>query len=174
MALCERCGSIQIARARPHPADKAVALLTSKRPFVCRRCGWRGWRSWTDSDLAQLSKYSSSGIAEVDPALIVLDTPRSKRKIRQDRRENRRVPSEAQLDALPNEFGLSTQDLENAVATEGPPSPTGKTRRRRTYGGLRRSRRSEIVAALAMSALAMFLFAMLGLTGSCSGSTEPL
>src|SRR5688572_22966676 len=71
-ALCEQCGSIRIVRAQSTPADRLVAILTWKRPFVCRRCGWRGRRYWTDKDLRKLLDYGAGG-AETDPALSVLD-----------------------------------------------------------------------------------------------------
>lgn len=74
MAVCEQCGSIRIVRARPEPLDRVVRLFTSKRPFLCRRCGWQGRRGWTDADLLALTNYGAGG-AESDPALAVLDGP---------------------------------------------------------------------------------------------------
>ncbi len=65
-------GSIGIVRARPESADRLVALFTSKRPFLCRRCGWRARRDWTDQALRKLTNYGAGG-AEPDPLLASLD-----------------------------------------------------------------------------------------------------
>ncbi len=65
-------GSIGIVRARPESADRLVALFTSKRPFLCRRCGWRARRDWTDEALRKLTNYGAGG-AEPDPLLASLD-----------------------------------------------------------------------------------------------------
>jgi len=150
MALCERCGSIQIVRARSRLADRAVALLTAKRPFVCRRCGWRGRRAWTDSDLAKLADLRSSGEVAVDPSLVALD----------------HIPREA---VRPSEFELSTLDLTPPVTADEKivSSRHGRRGKRRRQ---KRSRRREIFAVIAVSALAMLGIVLLGLTGSCVGS----
>src|SRR5688500_5660735 len=87
MALCEQCGSIRIVRARPQPLDRLVRLFTTKRPFLCRRCGWRGRQSWTEDDLAKLSSYGVGG-AEPDPELVVLDGNRSHGGSRKRRRRS--------------------------------------------------------------------------------------
>lgn len=159
MALCEQCGSIQIGTAQQEPADKLVAFFTAKRPFVCRRCGWRGRRAWTDEELSSLRDYGSGG-AEVDPALAVLD-------------HGQGVSRDTTLqNAEPTGFDLSALDLANAGTheTTGAVEIRGRRSRRNR---LKRSRRREIIAALAISALAMFLIAMLGLTGSCVSSPGP-
>jgi len=72
MVLCEQCGSIQIVRARLGLVDRLVAFLTWKRPFICRRCGWRGRRRWSDEELKERPAYGAGG-AEPDPALAALD-----------------------------------------------------------------------------------------------------
>ena len=154
MALCERCGSIQIVRARSRLADRAVALLTARRPFVCGRCGWKGRRAWTDSDLAKLADLRSSGEVAVDPSLVALDDIR---------REAVR----------PGEFELSTLDLTQPV-TADEKIVAGRHGRRGKRSRLKRSQRREIFAVIALSALVMFGIALLGLTGSCVASPAPL
>jgi hypothetical protein len=160
MAVCEQCGSIQIVTAQQEPADKLVAFFTAKRPFVCRRCGWRGRRAWTDEDLSSLRDYGFGG-AEADPALAILDHGQGFARGR------------TLQDAEPTGFDLSVLDLAQAETHESTGAVELHERRSRR-NRLKRSRRREIVAALAISALAMFLIAMLGLTGSCVGSTGPL
>jgi len=147
---CERCGSIQIVRARSRLADRVVALLTGTRLFVCRRCGWRGRRAWTDSDLAKLADLRFS----VDPSLVGLDD----------------IPREA---VRPSEFALSTLDLTQPVTADEKivSSRHGRRGKRRR---LKRSRRREIFAAITLSALALFGIILLGLTGSCVGSAALL
>lgn len=139
MALCEQCGSIQIVRARPRLADRLVALLTSKRPFICRRCRWRGRRGWTDQDLLNLSNYGAGG-AEPDPALAALDPANAAANQPDVAKDSRSIPSRAS---------------------------TG--RRRSSRSRRKRSRRREIIATVAVIALVMFFAVMLGLTGSCGG-----
>lgn len=48
--LCERCGSIDIVRARSRGLDKFIAFFTVRRPFLCRRCSWRARRPWVEDD----------------------------------------------------------------------------------------------------------------------------
>lgn len=159
MALCEQCGSISIVLAKREPADKFFGLFSSRRPFVCRRCGWRGRRDWSDRDLLDLSNYGTGG-AEPDPALAILDAPPG----RKSRKRKRRKPAA---------FGLSQLDL----ASAGPPpeddssvAPSRSSRSQRPRSLRRKnSRWREIVATIAVTALVMFLVVILGLTGSCTG-----
>ena len=144
MALCEQCGSINIVRAQSDPSDRVVAFFTSKRPFVCRRCGWRGRRDWKDRDLRELMNYGAGG-AEPDPSLAVLD----------------REPH-----ARPDAFDMAALD-----AAAGPPT---QRRRRKFRNRPKRSRRREVIATIAVTALVMFFVVLLGLTGSCSGGTAVL
>jgi hypothetical protein len=160
MALCEQCGSIQVVTAQQEPADKLVAFFTAKRPFVCRRCGWRGRRAWTDEDLSSLRDYGSGG-AEVDPALAILDHGQGVARGR------------TLQDAEPTAFDLSVLDLAHAGTHESTGAVEIRERRSRR-NRLKRSQRRKIIPAIAVSALAMFLIAMLGLTGSCAGSPGPL
>lgn len=69
--LCERCGSIDIVRARSRGLDKIIALLTIRRPFLCRRCGWRARRPWLEEDRPDWQKVRTTD--SYDPAMAVLD-----------------------------------------------------------------------------------------------------
>jgi len=44
--LCEGCGSINVARSRSSRLDKVMRLLTGRKRFTCRRCGWTALRNW--------------------------------------------------------------------------------------------------------------------------------
>src|SRR5687768_833441 len=91
MGLCERCGSIQIVRTRAGFTDKVIALVSSQRPFLCRRCGWRARRPWTDAELARVVESRNSGEPGTDPALVVLDqAPKPKSRKRQSSRRKQR------------------------------------------------------------------------------------
>ena len=166
MALCERCGSLQVVRARAKLADKVLAFFTAKRLFVCRRCGWRGRRAWTDADLARRPDYGSIGGGEIDPALVVLD----------DRKHASTLPAKDVVSANA-EFDLSALDFATTAPGESkdPNAETvttvasRKAGRRSVHRRRKRSRRRKIVSAIAMTALAMFLLVMFGLTGSCGG-----
>ncbi len=48
--LCDRCGSIDVVRARARVMDKVIGLFTGKNVFACRRCGWRGRKSWSEDE----------------------------------------------------------------------------------------------------------------------------
>ena len=156
MALCELCGSINIVRAQRGTTDTLVSLITGKRPFVCRRCGWRGRRDWTDKDLRKLMDYGGDG-AEPDPALSVLDEEpvaaesNVRRRERRERRERLEGLDRAALE-LPKAPTAPPrgEDLARASAT----SQSGKPRRRRDRQ--RRSRRREMFATVAATALVCF------------------
>jgi hypothetical protein len=176
MALCERCGSIQIVKGRAEPFEKLVAWFGARRPFVCLRCGWRGLREWSDGDLQRLQNYGSGG-AEPDPSLIVLDrnpAPSSSEK------------REGQESRLP--IGTRSSDVNNeaqfdlaAISSEKPPhldematmsglaarSLNGRGRRRHR-NRRRASQRREIVVAIAVSLMMILTVALLGLTEGCS------
>ena len=178
MTLCEQCGSISIVRAQPEPMDKLVRLFTAKRPFVCRRCGWKGRRSWTDADLRKLMDYGAGG-AEPDPALAILDTRQEASVTRSGRKDRRRKPMR-KPDTTPAQFDLATLDLANAGtphATAIADASTSRAlpgERRSVRKRRKKSRRREIVATIAATALVMFLVVLLGLTGSCSGGADAL
>ena len=154
MALCEQCGSISIVRAQPDPLDRVVAFFTSKRPIVCRRCGWRGRRDWSDEDLRALMNYGAGG-AEPDPSMTVLD----------------REPKAFDLATLDHAHGATIQPQ----ATETfEPTAVQRTRGRRRIRGDRqkRTRRREIIATVAATALVIFLVVLLAMTGSCSAGSD--
>lgn len=128
--------------------DRLVAAFTAKRPFLCRRCGWRGRRNWTDRDLQQLLEYGAGG-AEIDPALTVLDLEHPTPGLHVANDDSIHVERRADLD-------------------HSPKAGVAPRRRQRRKG----SRRREIVATIAATALVLFLVVILGLTGSCSGTLE--
>ena len=171
MALCELCGSINIVRAQRGTTDTFVSLITGKRPFVCRRCGWRGRRDWTDKDLRKLMDYGAGG-AEPDPALSVLDEEPVAAESNVHRRERREILEGLDRAALELPKAPTApprgEDLARASAT----SQSGKPRRRRDRQ--RRSRRREMFATVAATALVLSLAVMLGLTGSCGGGSAGL
>lgn len=161
MALCEQCGSIQVVRAVPESTDKFASFFNSKRPFICRRCGWRGRREWTDQDLIDLYDYGAGG-AEVDPSLAVLDGD-------QDPQE-RAGASKAEFDlAAINLSDTKPFEPHGARTPDGTPHRTAAHGRPRTRKLPSRSRRREIVLSIAATALVMLVVAILGLTGSCGG-----
>ena len=53
MAWCERCGSIQLARARGGNALQRALRVIGMRTVICRRCGWRSFRSWQFSEITR-------------------------------------------------------------------------------------------------------------------------
>jgi hypothetical protein len=171
MALCEQCGSIRIVRARLEPYDRFVAIFTGRRPFLCRRCGWRRRRNWTDGELKELVNYGVGG-AEADPAFAVLDSDQHSTELRRRQTTRRSVGTAAK-----ETFDLGGLNLTNDDDSAGiAPAPdeeqpakvaarTGRSRRIRRKG----SKRREILAAIAATALIMFLIVILSLTGSCMG-----
>ena len=160
-ALCENCGSISIERAKPGLPDKLVAVLTGRRLFSCRRCGWRGRRNWTDKDLHQLHAYGAGG-AEPDPALAVLDGELRQRD-QSDRRQSEPPAENFDLGTI----SFVADDQLAAVSSRGPAEQrartgvSGKSRRRRAR---RRAGRRVITAALAAAAIIMFIVVFLSLT----------
>jgi hypothetical protein len=69
--VCERCGSIDIVRARSQGLDKFIAVFTIRRPFLCRRCGWRARRPWLEEDRVDRSDMAPAD--PLDPKMAVLD-----------------------------------------------------------------------------------------------------
>jgi len=172
MALCEQCGSISIVRAQPEPLDKLVRWFTAKRPFVCRRCGWRGRRDWSDDALQSLMNYGAGG-AEPDPALAVLDSHHEPSVKRSGRKDRRREPQQ-KAKTTAAQFDLAALDLANAgtaqatAITDGSTSRALPGERRSVRSRRKKTRRREIVATIAVAALVMFLVVLLGSTGSCA------
>ena len=180
MALCEQCGSINIVRVQSELADKFAACFSSKRPFACRRCGWRGRRDWSDENLRELMNYGAGG-AEPDPSLTVLDRePQAAartgarsvlpRKLRKNTTQSGEVFDLAAID-------LATGETSQPHAPVTPDLTAGRprhVRRRRLRDRQKRSRRREIIAGIAATALVMLFVVLFGLTGSCSGGTDLL
>lgn len=177
MALCERCGSISIVRAQPQPLDKLVRLFTVNRPFLCRRCGWRGRRRWSDDDIRALAGYGAGG-AEPDPSLAGLDGAAASRRQRK-RNRGRKPTTAANPEVAAPGFDLAELDLSAGAvrfhendkeSLRRAPIGAHRLRRRRRN----QSRRRGMFAAIAATALVMFVAVMLGMTGSCSSGTETL
>lgn len=169
MALCERCGSINVVKVEPSPLDRLIALVTKKRPFLCRRCRWRGRRDWTDKDLERLVSYGAGG-AEVDPALSVLDdTKKRRRKLQSPRGHGSRRAISESFGLESPELGKPNVEVDIPFDLGAPPSPRPVSHRR---GRRRRSksRRREIIATVSVTALVMFVVVILTITRSCSGS----
>jgi hypothetical protein len=175
MVSCDKCGSIQIVRANPAPADRFVKLFTSRRPFVCRRCGWRGRKEWTDEQLLSLQHYGIGGAAP-DPTLVSLDEPKRRRRGGQGSKSPKSATSHSRSQIVKiTDFDLATIDLATDASSFPPPTPDSmrefERSRSRSSGKKRRLRRSgrrEIIATVALTALAMFVFLIAGLTGSCA------
>jgi hypothetical protein len=172
MALCEECGSIQIARAHSDQLDRLLGIFSSKRPFICRRCGWRGRRDWTDEDLKGLRDYGAGG-ATPDPELAVLDRRQTKTRQRADN------SGRGWTKAGRSDFDLSSLDFEGMTTAAEDISSSGSGRLDGASAEAhsrvdRRHRlvRREIVTTVALTALAMFLVAMLGFTESCVGMAD--
>ena len=151
-----------------------VALISSKRRFVCRRCGWRALREWRDDDLAKPGQLDPSGVqsgSESDPVFTVLNEP-----IELKPEDYQQAAADAQLDT-PGDFDLATLDLSAPDPVRTPDADTesrvafwtlterGTWRKRRMY-----SRDREIAATIAVTALALSI-AALALSGSCSGAS---
>lgn len=173
MALCERCGSIRVEVVSAKTIlDRLVVLVSGKRPFLCRRCGWRALRDWKDDDLRTLEGYGSG--ASPDPELVLLDHPPS-----EHRRPNRPSPAET-VPSSESTFDLSMLDEHAGNAHEGSQAPTGvepSSRRRpatRLRRRSRRPRRREIVVAAVMTGVVIFAILIAGMAGSCVTSPPEL
>jgi hypothetical protein len=163
MALCERCGSISIVRLHPGWTDLAISILTGRKPFLCRRCGWRARRAWTNQDLNKLNEYGA-GRAEIDPSLAELDDIGRQKRREQKAKSAERTENSFDLDDL----HLGAESEPTASVQTAPISRGRSTRRSKVRGRQKRSRRREILAAIAVTAIAMFLLVVISLSGSCS------
>jgi len=182
MVLCEQCGSISISKAQPAALDTLVAIFTSRRPFICRRCGWRARRRWTDEDFRRLENYGVGG-AEYDPSLAVLDE-KLKAGRRQKSRNGVSGSSPRSRTAASDEFDPNDIDLSGAEVasadrlvepSNGDSTPkfvSKRPSRRRSERRRRRLRRREILATVAVTALTMFIVVIMSLTGSCVAASE--
>jgi hypothetical protein len=158
MVLCQRCGSIRIARGHSTLMDRVIALLTAKRPFVCRRCGLRMRKRWTRADLeaAEKSRPDRTTADKTDLAIeIDLDMANQSRRV-----------DLAGLDAK-----HSALDVSDAQRPYVPSRPSRRTKersinRRRAAG----ARRRDIIGGLAVTSLVLVVAFFLVLTGSCGGS----
>jgi hypothetical protein len=55
--VCERCGSIDIVRSRSRSVlDRIVRLISGRKPFRCRRCGWTARRNWDENNRPEWTK----------------------------------------------------------------------------------------------------------------------
>jgi hypothetical protein len=134
------------------------------RWFACRRCGWRGRRAWSDKDLLRRYEYGAGG-AEIDPEMVVLDSPgaaRAKLKHRPKRRKAQDSPSDDPLRVTPE----TLHESHAPVATYSR-NTSRRSRRRRSR---RTSRAVVITVAVTLAALTL---AALGSTAGCyQGSSE--
>ena len=169
MVSCEQCGSIRIARAHPSRADRLVAILTSHRPFVCRRCGWRARRTWTNADLKSLEEHLA-GDGEPDPGLAVLDASpgynlgaKQRAAVESDdfRLEDLRFTDDQPPSSTPTD-DVEEDGVDRGNTERGLNRPRFRQRRRIT-------RRRRIAGTVAISALAMFIIAIASLTSNCRG-----
>jgi hypothetical protein len=178
MALCGRCGSIQVVRVPGNILDDTIALVTKHKLYACQRCGWRG-RSVEGTDNSERQRMALDPTAAYDPTLATLDEfqDRADRAPRRPRRHRRKPVTKAVHTGEPD---LSTLDeLHDAPITPYPEpqeanngSRSNDRSRHRSHSRTGRSRRRGFLAALAVSGLALFLIAMVGITDSC-GSRLP-
>ena len=54
--LCERCGSIDVARSRSSRFDKLIRFFTGRKRFSCKRCGWTARRAWVEEKRPEWTK----------------------------------------------------------------------------------------------------------------------
>jgi len=163
--VCEQCGSIQIARSRASVLDKFIAAVSSRRSFVCRRCGWRARRDWTTADLERPEPTRAG--AEFDPSLVALDqatnpSPNSTQKSSIGGNDATRTPLDSFATQVPAIDASDTTSFWNETTRASTPSNRGLRRSRE------RARRREVIATVWITALTVFMTAMLLLTGSCN------
>lgn len=181
MAVCEQCGSIQLVRARSGLVDQWLTAVAGRKPFTCRRCGWRGRRNWTQADIPDPNEYGSSHGATPDPALSVLDAPavpqpvsRSKKKPAKKKKASSKAsgdPAKADFDLAGLEWVAGQDSTADHDATPPSLNVTGWDERVRgiVQQRQRRSQRRQLVGTIAMSALALFLFSLLSFSRGCGG-----
>ena len=149
--VCQRCGSIRIARARSRITDRLIAALTGLRPFACRRCGLRMRGRWTQPDLDVSARSRVSPHVRSEPALKIDVSPEWHRA------------SEVDLKGLDARIA-STDPLEARHR------PESRRRRGRGTKRLRRRSRRDLFGAIAVTAVVTVVAAMLFLAGSCGGA----
>ena len=168
--VCGQCGSVNLVEAKPKLADRVIRIVTSRRPILCRRCGWRARRSWTADDLRRRSEYGAGG-AEPDPSLSVLD-----RDLGTDSR-SRQFSSEKLGEGERFDLGQSNVVSQDDTFRETQsPSATRvrpKVRQRRSLRRRRnKSSRREVLATVAATAFVLFSVALFALAGSCVGVVD--
>jgi hypothetical protein len=160
MVLCEKCGSIQIEKAPRAAFDILIAYVSTRRPFLCLRCGWRGRRDWTDEEIRERPGCGPSG-AVADPAMSALDGA---------------PPAPVMLDSAAPDFGTqldkATQAMDAlpvAQPTFAAPMSRGAQRpiRRR-----RHPRRREIVNTTVVTVGILSIFGLLLLMRNCASGIE--
>lgn len=163
MVLCEQCGSIRVTRAEPTFIDTTLAFFTSRRPFLCRRCGWRARRDWTDNELRELEDYGAGG-AVADPSLVVLDLVHSRSR----KGKNKRQAKKQGASASERPLDLDSLDLESspthAVLPAIPHSPNTIRRRHKRRAS---PRRREIVATMAFRMMVLTIVGFVALAVGC-------
>jgi len=181
MALCEQCGSIQIVRARSTPLDIAVAFLTGRRPFVCRRCRWRGRQAWSEADILDPRKSVFSSGATADPALAVLDEighAPAPRPYAQPQETKAREETQGDPDTSSAPFDLSALDWTGRPGADADAADSASQSgvagrhdggRKIRRGRRKRSGRMGRAGSIALAALVLCVFVLLGLSGSCNG-----
>lgn len=168
MAVCERCGSIQVVRLQPSLIDRGLTLLDSRKPYKCRRCGWKGRRGF--------GADASSGLVEVelsdgttDPSLSVLDD-----MDRPGDRASGQGPRPLEQEPSSGEFNLSLTEGSNDREAELRHRHSLKqwNHRRRNIDSrrLKRSRRRQVLGSIVISTLILLVGATVGLSSSCGGS----
>ena len=175
--MCERCGSIHVVRARSSVLDEAISLVTWRKPFVCRRCGWRARRAWDENVKVDRSNMALDPAAAYDPSLAVLDedrrsAPRPKSR-RKGKGRSEKPKTNAPAEPVADEFELPPlTELDAAPPVDIEISEPVRVRKigKRKFDRMRRGRRREIIGAVAIASGVMFIIVMLGLSGSCRGS----
>jgi hypothetical protein len=166
MTVCDSCGSTSIGKATERPTDKVIALLTGRRLFLCRRCGWRGRRRWTDADLEKLREYGVGG-AEPDPSLAVLDDQlqiRGRTAQQTTKPANERSADFDLADVPFTRTDIIVQAPESLEAPGHIPWVERRSVRRR----LRQSRRKEVLGTIALTVGTMLFIVVMGLMGNCT------
>ena len=166
-----------MVRASSSVLDKAITLVTWRKPFVCRRCGWRARRAWDENVRVDRSNMALDPAAAYDPALAVLDedprsAPRPKSR-RKGKGRSEKPKTNAQAEPVADEFELPPLTELDSVPTVDldvlEPARVTKIGKRK-FDRTRRGRRREIIGAVAIASGVMFIIVMLGLSGSCRGS----
>lgn len=134
--------------------DFVRSLFSAKRPWHCQRCGWKGRTSWKDDEITRLPEPSDDR-SDTDPSLRALDRDRVGKQGHHP--DNHGMTRTEGLDSL-------DVDLADPPPNVNLGEEIAAVRRSRR---MRDSRRGEIIAAVALSTLAMGLVALISLTSGC-------